>query len=250
MNRRPWMGLGLSLAVHAAVLALLVAAVWRGESLPALMVDLREGFAPAVASIRTRVSEVRHGRRSASPQPAPQVGQPMGEAPASAPPPTASSLSTPSPIAPSPPSPPSAPGPPPSLPTLPRAPTNPGVVASREPSLPTFSMDAPVEPAPQGVAGAAPTGSRAVVGGANASGVAAERRSHGGVTVVAAGGGDSASAASNGGVGSSGAVPAVPADAAGRREGAGAPSPAVGSAAAGSGVGLGAEYGPYLTSLR
>lgn len=66
MSRRPWAGLGVSLALHAGVLALALVVVSREDALPALIVDLREGFVPAAATIRSLVRDVLPGRGARS----------------------------------------------------------------------------------------------------------------------------------------------------------------------------------------
>jgi protein TonB len=62
VSRRPWHGLALSLAFHAAVLALVLVVVSRDEMLPALMIDLREPFVPGAGSVASAPREEQPAR--------------------------------------------------------------------------------------------------------------------------------------------------------------------------------------------
>src|SRR5437667_6254921 len=89
MSRRPWIGVSLSVAVHAVVVALVVVSFSRDDWLPALVVDLRDEFrsgpttsarAPAGESSGARAStpaprRSRHAKRDTS-RAAPDVPEP------------------------------------------------------------------------------------------------------------------------------------------------------------------------------
>lgn len=71
MTERPLLGLGLSLALHAAVLALVVAGLSRGDHLDALVIHLRDGFVPntAPAGFTTRGDTPAAGGMPSAPPP-------------------------------------------------------------------------------------------------------------------------------------------------------------------------------------
>lgn len=234
MTRPPWIGFAVSLACHAGVLALVLVVAWRVELLPALIVDLRDGFISGGAAIRSLVSESHPARGASSSPAASRSARPKSETPPVTPePPTPPRVAAPTPpIAPAGTSPPPAPvveAPPPQLVALPA--TTDGL--PREPlSLP--SAREPVgSSAPGSLSPAATTESRAQAGRGRDGGVAGS-----GVREAGRAGGGSASG--------SGATPGPE----GRDVAGGVSGSSVASATTGEGSGVGAEYGPYLTALR
>jgi protein TonB len=213
VSRRPWLGLGLSLALHASVLALAFVVLAREELLPALIVDLRDSVVPGTASVGSGRREARSVPSASAPRarkgktetatrhgaPTVPVPAPVVEAPSSPPSPT------------------SAP------------PREPG-------SLPSPPAPEPVEPRPSGSLAGATTGAGPPQAAAGSA--VGDAGSAGGD--IDTGGSVTASASPTG----------FEYGAGGRREGSGPTGPFVASVPPDGGSGVGAEYGPYLAALR
>src|SRR5262245_20399797 len=210
MIRRPWLGLALSLALHALVIALALLVVSRDEPLSALMVDLRD--TPVPASVGTTARDERPTPPRA-PRPRKEHRE-IASAPRRAPaPPTVTPAPTP------------PPAPVVEAPVVPPAPV---VEPSREPSPAPIARPS-VEPGPPRSAAGfrtdeAPAASSPGGGGAPGGPIRPEGN---GVA------GGSPTAVDRGGAGSPG-------------ERVASVSPNV----SGGGGGVPAEYGPYLTALR
>ncbi len=210
MSRRPWIGVSLSVTVHAAVLALVVVSFSRDDWLPVLVVDLRD--------------EVRSG-------PTTSVGAPAGEAsgsPASPPAPRrsrAAKRGTSRATADAPES--AAPPAPAPMPTM--------IADTPSPATPP---SAAIEPAPESPAAAAPRResppSRSLAGAAPGDAASPHAGESSGRSGPEGGNGGSASSPGHGSEGGPG----------------GRAGQALAVATPGSGSGVGAEYGPYLTALR
>jgi protein TonB len=214
VSRRPWLGLALSLALHAGVVALVLVVVSRDELLPALMVDLRDHFVPGSAS----VGSSPRAERSAPSAPAPRTKKEKREGSIA----TRQTLAPPAPAASPPPA--SVVETPPAPPARPPAPT------SESPGEPAPAVSPPprevVEPRPSGSLATATTGEaplRAGGGGGAASGGTGETSS--GDREMT---GDAPAGSDHGTSGPR--VASVP--------------------PGGGGAGVGAEYGPYLAALR
>jgi protein TonB len=235
MTERPLLGLSLSLALHAAVLALVVAGLSRGDQLDALVIDLREGFVPgtAPAGSTTRGDTPAAG---GAPSPSPPRRSTVAKSatgPARSelvPGPSVANESLRAPlVATLPPAPPVEMAVEPSRPVSPSLPAEVAVEAFR-----------PVSPSPPVMAESAPQGPSAPL------------------VAAAAGGGTGREA----GKGTEGATSAARVSSAGAgREGQGAgegdgtapgwrPGQTLALATSDGGSGAGPEYGPYLTSLR
>jgi len=235
MTERPLLAIGLSLALHAAVLALVVAGLSRGDRLDALVIDLRESFVPNTARAG---STTRRDTPAAGGTPSP-------------PPPRRSTVakSAPGPARSEPAPAPSRVSEPPRLPVdatpAPAPPVEMAVEPSRSVSLSppadvAVELFRPVSPSPPAMAESTPQGPPAPLG------------------ATAAGGG----AGRDAGKGTEGATSAVRVSSAGAgREGqgrgdgdgtarGGRPGQTLALATPGGGSGVGPEYGPYLTSLR
>ena len=240
--RRPWLGLALSMALHAGAIALVLLVISRDEPLPALMIDLRDPFVPGAASggplVATPAREERPAPPSGGSQPkrlrstvtgqtavaAPQATPPAPTAPTPSPAPVVEALSPPSPIAETPREP--APAAPPALVTPP---------APQAPSAP------PAAPPSREVVEARPSGSLAPAATAEPN-----PRAAGGSTVAISGGGPTTTGHRGGPGEGSTAL-----DRSGRGEASDSSSPRVAAApSSGAGSGAGGEYGPYLTALR
>jgi protein TonB len=235
MSKRPLLGLGLSLALHAAALALVVAGLSRGDQRDALVIDLRDGFVPSTASAgsTTRGDTPAAGGTPSAPLPrrsnaAKSAPGPARSDPAPAPLVANESLRAPL-VATLPPAPPADMAVEPSRSVSPPPPAEVAVEAFR-----------PVSPSRPVMAESAPQGPPAPLG------------------AVAAGGG----AGRDAGKGTEGATSAARVSSAwAGREGQGAgdgdgtvrggrPGQTLALATSGGGSGVGPEYGPYLTSLR
>jgi protein TonB len=221
----------------------MLAVVWRGESLPALVVDLREDLVSSAASVRTLVREALPARvtSAAAGASTPRQGgvvaappaQPIASPPASAPAqPVVSPLADGARPAPEPDRTPPAPEPAaPALVPVP-APRGPSPVTVAElPSSVPLPSPVPPPPAPSGEG----RGERLLPSPPPA-----------GASVVAAASQPSSAGASGARVASAGA----PGPSTNGAAGPPASRPAVARATPGAGSGVGAEYGPYLTALR
>ena len=226
MTRRPWIGFVCSLAVHTGLLTLLLAVVSR-EALPALMVDLRDGFGPAAAPIRSLMNEIRHARGASSPAAAPRSRPPRSETATVMPQPLPEPLLT---------APPAAGSAPEPSPLSPSAPMPPQTVTSGPPGEPLLIPSArePVEALPASVVDVRVVEPRAGDGRWSNGG-------EGGLRHEGAAGGGGVPAAS---------PTALTHGSEGGRRGVGVSDPAVAAMTPGGGSGVGAEYGPYLTALR
>jgi protein TonB len=217
MTRRPWHGLALSLALHVSGLALVLVAISRDEMLPALMIDLRDPFVPAAASGASPPREERPARSRAAPS---RRSRTTGERASIA-------AATPAPSAPS----------APAAPALP-----PATVVEAPPSPP-----APISEPPRALAPPAPPPSLEIVGPSAGSEPPGQAR--GGEGAVASGGGGAGVTGER--ASRDGAPTAADRGASGRGDGGDSAAPRVASVPpGGAGSGAGAEYGPYLTSLR
>jgi len=216
MSRRPWIGVSLSVALHAVAFALVVVSFSRDDWLPALVVDLREEFRPGPrTSVRVPAGE-SSGARASSPAPrrsrhakrdtaratpdapaAPPAPAPMPTLIADTPPPTA----TPSP----------APEP---------ARESPAPAAPPRESPPARSLS-----------GAAPGEAASPSGGEGRARSEPEGGMTGSSSLIRGSSGTLGDHGSGGGPG-------------------GRAGQALALAAPGAGNGVGAEYGPYLTALR
>jgi protein TonB len=212
MSRRPWIGVGLSMAVHVVLFALLVVAVTRDDGLPPLVVDLREGFRP-----EPTVAPPRSGG-AASDAPAPAAERRRWRVLKRA----TSPAAAPAPEAPAPPAP--AP-PPPAIAVSPPAEAPPSPTLDVPRAAPAAVPPSPRESPPSRSLAGASAGDRPLASGGQGSG---------GSESSTAGGGGAASVASD-----------RPGPGGGGRAGQ-----ALALAVPGGGSGVGAEYGPYLTALR
>jgi protein TonB len=222
--RRPWLGLALSMALHAGAIALVLLVISRDEPLPALMIDLRDPFVPGAApggpSVATPPREERPAPSGPSSQPkrsrSTVAGKTVPAAPQATPP--APSAPTPSPA-----------------PVIEASPPPPIAETPREP--------APAAPPAPQAAQAAPLSREVVEARPTAE---PNPRAAGGSTVASSVGGTTA--AGNRGVVGDGSAAL---DRSGRGEATGSSGPRMASApSSGAGSGAGAEYGPYLTALR
>jgi protein TonB len=235
MAERPLLGIGLSLALHAAVFALVVAGLSRGDQLDALVIDLRDGFVPSTAPVgfttrgdtpaaggtpsappsrRSTAAKSAPGPARSEPAPAPLVdNEPLRSRVDATP----------------------APAPPVDMAVEPSRPVSPAPPA--EVAVEAFR---PMSSSPPAMAESAPQGPPAPLG------------------AVAAGGG----AGRDEGKGTEGATSAARVSSAGAgRDGQGAgdgdgtarggrPGQTLALATSGAGTGVAPEYGPYLTALR
>lgn len=236
MSRRPWLGLALSLALHAGVIALVLTVVTRDEMLPALMVDLRDAFVPGVASVKFPAREER---------PAPREPQRRARKGKSAAATAAPAVPSPPPVSADPPSPPpivEAPVPPPAAPAISAPPAISALPAISAPS-------APVTEPPRDASAASPPSREPVPAVAAPRQDAGEARPPG---LPAGAPTPTAPARGGGAAGVSGATSGAGGTTSGgsQQEGGGAGQrvavvpPGVG------GSRVGAEYGPYLAALR
>jgi protein TonB len=227
--RRPWLGLALSVALHAGALALVLVVVSRDEPLPALMIDLRDPFVPGAASgapsVATPPREERPAPSSPSSQPkrsrSTVAGKTVPAAPQATPQAPSAPTSSPAPV-------------------IEASPPPPIAETPREPA-PAAPQGPPAPPPSREVVEARPSASLAPAATAEPN-----PRAAGGSTVAGSVGGTTA--AGNRGVAGDGSTAL---DRSGRGEATGSPGPRVASApSSGVGSGAGAEYGPYLTALR
>jgi protein TonB len=217
---RPWLGLVLSVALHAGLIALVLTVAVRDETRPAVMIDLREPLepgAPSVESPAPRAARAPRGaptpRRDAEPRPKTSRHAAAKPAPPSPKPPATPPLVEVAPSAPAT----ITPAPPPEPPREPVAsPPPPGEPAPTAPPAPEKSSDTIAEaPARAGGAASPATGVAGAAAGAT-----------------------------------SGPAPAGSETASTAREPA-AGGPRVASVPpGGGGSGVGAEYGSYLAALR
>ena len=212
MNRRPWLGFGLSVALHAAVFGLFLVVFWRGDRLAALIVDLRENFVPRVASVRPPAPEAR--QQSARPP----RRVPAGQHP---PPPPTESAAAPVPETP----------PAEASPTPPPLPVEALQDSPRPASLPAVDPVLSAKPSPS-------VGAREAPARDSDSGAEALVRDSADVDTAAT----SSSSSSHRGR-------PVRGDGDGGGQG-GRAVQALALATPGGGSGVGPEYGPYLAALR
>ena len=218
MSRRPWIGVSLSVALHAVAFALVVVSFSPDDWLPALVVDLREEFRSGpTTSVRAPAGE-SSGTRSSTPAPRRSrlakrdTSRATPEAPEATAPPAPAPM--PTMIADTP---------------LPAATPSPATEAARESPAPA----APPRESPpaRSFAGAAPGEAASPVGGEGRARSEPEGGMTGSSSVVRGSSGTLGDHGSGGGPG-------------------GRSGQALALAAPGTGSGVGAEYGPYLTALR
>jgi len=219
MTGRGLLGLVLSLALHAAGLALVVVGLSREDRLDAFVIDLRDGFVPSTAPAgSTTRGETPAAGRALSPLP-PRRSIAAKSAPGPA---RSEPAPTPSPV-----------NEPPRSPVVETPPPAPAAEVAVEPSR-------PVSPSPPALAESAPQGPPAPLAAAAAGGGTGRDAGKGtdgatpatGVSSVGAGRGGQGARDGNG-------------TAPGWRSGQ-----TLALATPGGGSGAGPEYGPYLTSLR
>ena len=214
MIRRPWLGLALSLTLHAVALAAVPVLTSRDDRLPELILDLREPFVPGPAPVASPPREQRPARPSPEAESplkvAPAPPEPTPPAPA---PPVAHVIETPPP----PPSPPMTAVPPAPAPPA-TSPPRDGVGSNPPSSFTVAAAPAPVTRAPSG---------GTVTSGATTATATGDRPG-------------------------SNVAPAMPdRGTSGRGEAIGPSGPRVASVPpAATGSGVGAEYGLYLAALR
>ena len=226
MTKRPVLGVVLSLALHAAALALVVVGLSREDRLDALVIDLRDGFVPSPPAASTTRSETPSGGRAPSP-PSPRQSTAAKSAVGSA---RSESVPTPSPV-----------NEPARSPLVETPLPTPSVEATVEPPRPASpSTAAPAKTAPQ----EPPAPAAVAVAGGRTEGETRKgtegdtrARTEGATSAV----GDAPAREGGGGQG------AGDADETSRGRHS---SQTLTVATPGAGSGVGPGYGPYLTSLR
>jgi len=217
MTRRPWLGVGVSIVVHVALFALVVVSFARGDWLPALVVDLRDGFVPDARARGAAAGSMDAGGR---PSVLRRWRSAKREAPAAAPTPRVREALAPTPPAPMADVPAREPEPAPKVET----PAAPPAISS----VPESPSRAPAPPAAIATGDKPPPDAGGATGGDR---VAVSSRSAGGGSTAASGSPPGAN------------------DGTGAAAGARAGQP-LALTVSGGGSGVGAEYGPYLIALR